>query len=116
MGRHKLPMKKINEESNLQVTYSKRKKGLMKKTYELSVLSDVDAAFISISGASRVSFFSGTTSVEDLFSLYMESPESEQKFSRAERERITEILNNIKMQNESSQHTAEFSLSQVVIF
>lgn len=61
MGRHKLPMKKINEETNLQVTYSKRKKGLMKKTYELSVLSDIDAAFISISGTGRVSSFSATT-------------------------------------------------------
>lgn len=29
---------------------------------------------------------------------------------------VKEVLNNIKMQNESSQHTAEYSLSQVANF
>ncbi|XP_039144535.1 uncharacterized protein LOC120281907 isoform X2 [Dioscorea cayenensis subsp. rotundata] len=37
----------------------------------------------------------------------MDSSESKEKFSRAQREHVKEVLNNIKMQNESSQHTAE---------
>ncbi|KAL5110562.1 Myocyte-specific enhancer factor 2C [Taenia crassiceps] len=40
MGRKKIEIKRIDDERNRQVTFTKRKLGLMKKAYELSVLCD----------------------------------------------------------------------------
>lgn len=59
MGRVKLQIKRIENTTNRQVTFSKRKNGLIKKAYELSVLCDVDVALIMFSPSGRVSHFSG---------------------------------------------------------
>lgn len=42
MGRNKIPIQKIEKERLRSITYLKRKKGLLKKAMELSVLCDVD--------------------------------------------------------------------------
>ncbi|MCD7453997.1 hypothetical protein HAX54_023140 [Datura stramonium] len=62
MGRVKLQIKKIENTTNRQVTFSKRRNGLIKKAYELSVLCDVDVALIMFSPSGRVSTFSGNKS------------------------------------------------------
>lgn len=59
MGRVKLQIKKIENTTNRQVTFSKRRNGLIKKAYELSVLCDVDVALIMFSPSGRLSLFSG---------------------------------------------------------
>ncbi|KAF8377606.1 hypothetical protein HHK36_030988 [Tetracentron sinense] len=59
MGRVKLQIKKIENTTNRQVTFSKRRNGLIKKAYELSVLCDVDVALIMFSPSGRASLFSG---------------------------------------------------------
>lgn len=59
MGRVKLQIKKIENTTNRQVTFSKRRNGLIKKAYELSVLCDVDVALIMFSPSGRLSMFSG---------------------------------------------------------
>lgn len=46
MGRKKISIVRINDERNRQVTFTKRKFGLMKKAYELSVLCDCEIALI----------------------------------------------------------------------
>ncbi|KAK3610263.1 hypothetical protein CHS0354_022326 [Potamilus streckersoni] len=46
MGRKKIQICRINDERNRQVTFTKRKFGLMKKAYELSVLCDCEIALI----------------------------------------------------------------------
>ncbi|KAH9518351.1 Myocyte-specific enhancer factor 2C [Bulinus truncatus] len=46
MGRKKIQIARINDERNRQVTFTKRKFGLMKKAYELSVLCDCEIALI----------------------------------------------------------------------
>ncbi|KAL0361005.1 UNVERIFIED_CONTAM: Agamous-like MADS-box protein [Sesamum radiatum] len=53
MGRVKLQIKKIENTTNRQVTFSKRRNGLIKKAYELSVLCDVDVALIMFSPSGR---------------------------------------------------------------
>ncbi|CAH1454275.1 unnamed protein product [Lactuca virosa] len=60
MGRVKLQIKKIENTTNRQVTFSKRRNGLIKKAYELSVLCDVDVALIMFSPSGRASIFSGS--------------------------------------------------------
>ncbi|KAH9689824.1 MADS-box domain-containing protein [Citrus sinensis] len=63
MGRVKVQIKRIENTTNRQVTFSKRRNGLVKKAYELSVLCDVDVALIMFSPSGRVSLFSGNKSL-----------------------------------------------------
>ena len=46
MGRKKIAITRILDERNRQVTFTKRKTGLMKKAYELSVLCDCEISVI----------------------------------------------------------------------
>ncbi len=46
MGRKKIEIQRIGDDRNRQVTFTKRKFGLMKKAYELSVLCDCEIALI----------------------------------------------------------------------
>ncbi|KAJ1569904.1 Myocyte-specific enhancer factor 2D [Nowakowskiella sp. JEL0078] len=46
MGRKKIKIQPLQDERNRQVTFLKRKFGLMKKAYELSVLCDCEIALI----------------------------------------------------------------------
>ncbi|RHN56053.1 putative transcription factor MADS-type1 family [Medicago truncatula] len=59
MGRVKLEIKRIENTTNRQVTFSKRRNGLIKKAYELSILCDIDIALIMFSPSKRLSHFSG---------------------------------------------------------
>ncbi|POO04055.1 MADS-box transcription factor [Trema orientale] len=62
MGRVKLEIKRIENNTNRQVTFSKRRNGLIKKAYELSILCDIDIALIMFSPSGRLSHFSGRRS------------------------------------------------------
>ncbi|RRT49727.1 hypothetical protein B296_00052190 [Ensete ventricosum] len=54
MGRRgKVELKRIENKVNRQVTFEKRRNGLLKKAYELSVLCDVDVALIIFSSRGR---------------------------------------------------------------
>ncbi|CAI9115903.1 OLC1v1016916C1 [Oldenlandia corymbosa var. corymbosa] len=77
MGRVKLQIKRIENTTNRQVTFSKRRNGLIKKAYELSVLCDVDVALIMFSPSGRLSIFSGNKSIEDVMARYVNLPEHE---------------------------------------
>ncbi|KAF3647944.1 putative RING-H2 finger protein ATL54-like [Capsicum annuum] len=71
MGRRKLEIKKIQDKNCRQVTFCKRRKGLMKKANELSILCDVDVGVVIISnkGTGRLHEFSNTNRFTDLFML-----------------------------------------------
>lgn len=58
MGRAKIEIKRIENKTNRGVTYSKRRKGLLKKAYELSVLCDTDVALLMFSLTGRLTSFS----------------------------------------------------------
>ncbi|MED6192917.1 hypothetical protein PIB30_014490 [Stylosanthes scabra] len=71
-GRQKIEMKKMTKESNLQVTFSKRRGGLFKKASELSTLCGVDVALIVFSPGNKAYSF-GHPSVESLIESFIES-------------------------------------------
>ncbi|XP_068657065.1 MADS-box transcription factor 3-like [Aristolochia californica] len=77
MGRVKLQIKKIENTTNRQVTYSKRRNGLIKKAYELSILCDIDIALIMFSPSGRLSLFSGSKRIEDVLERFVNLPEHE---------------------------------------
>uniref|UniRef100_A0A8C5K8C3 Myocyte enhancer factor 2B n=1 Tax=Jaculus jaculus TaxID=51337 RepID=A0A8C5K8C3_JACJA len=54
MGRKKIQISRILDQRNRQVTFTKRKFGLMKKAYELSVLCDCEVALIIFNSADRL--------------------------------------------------------------
>uniref|UniRef100_A0A8C6QQI4 Myocyte enhancer factor 2B n=1 Tax=Nannospalax galili TaxID=1026970 RepID=A0A8C6QQI4_NANGA len=54
MGRKKIQISRILDQRNRQVTFTKRKFGLMKKAYELSVLCDCEIALIIFNSAQRL--------------------------------------------------------------
>jgi len=54
MGHGKIEIKKIENSVHRQVTFCKRRGGLMKKAYELSVLCDADVALIVFSGRGKL--------------------------------------------------------------
>ncbi|KAG2710622.1 hypothetical protein I3760_04G036600 [Carya illinoinensis] len=58
MGRGKVQLKRIEDKSSRQVTFSKRKGGLMKKARELGVLCDVEVALMIFSDQGRLYEFS----------------------------------------------------------
>ncbi|KAL0297120.1 UNVERIFIED_CONTAM: MADS-box protein FLOWERING LOCUS C [Sesamum radiatum] len=66
MGRRKLEMKRIEDNSARQVTFSKRRKGLLKKAKELSVLCDLDVALLVISRHGKLHHFSSNNSFSNL--------------------------------------------------
>ncbi|RWW29000.1 hypothetical protein GW17_00006496 [Ensete ventricosum] len=49
MGRGRVQLKRIENKINRQVTFSKRRSGLLKKAHEISVLCDAEVALIIFS-------------------------------------------------------------------
>nr|CAD2199540.1 unnamed protein product [Meloidogyne enterolobii] len=60
MGRKKIQITRIADERNRQVTFTKRKFGLMKKAYELSVLCDCEIALIIFNSSNRLFQYAST--------------------------------------------------------
>ena len=58
--RGKIEMKRIENTTSRQVTFSKRRNGLLKKAYELSVLCDAEVAVIVFSQKGRLYEFSSS--------------------------------------------------------
>ncbi|KAH7521179.1 hypothetical protein FEM48_Zijuj07G0005800 [Ziziphus jujuba var. spinosa] len=54
MGRGKLPIRRIENQTTRQVTFSKRRAGLLKKTHELSVLCDAQIGLIIFSSTGKL--------------------------------------------------------------
>ncbi|XP_050887542.1 agamous-like MADS-box protein AGL18 isoform X2 [Lathyrus oleraceus] len=69
MGRGKIEIKKIENLNNRQVTFSKRRNGLIKKAKELSVLCDAEVAILIYSATGKLYQFS-STSMEHALSRY----------------------------------------------
>ncbi|XP_073312123.1 agamous-like MADS-box protein MADS3 isoform X1 [Primulina huaijiensis] len=61
MGRGRVELKRIENKINRQVTFSKRRNGLLKKAYELSVLCDAEVALIIFSSRGKLYEFSSTS-------------------------------------------------------
>ncbi|RWR87869.1 MADS-box protein SOC1-like protein isoform X1 [Cinnamomum micranthum f. kanehirae] len=54
MVRGKTQMRRIENTASRQVTFSKRRNGLLKKAFELSVLCDVEVALMVFSPTGRL--------------------------------------------------------------
>ncbi|KAK3403804.1 hypothetical protein EUGRSUZ_K00190 [Eucalyptus grandis] len=61
MVRGKVQMRRIENTTSRQVTFSKRRTGLLKKAHELSVLCDAEVAVIIFSQKGRLHEFSSNS-------------------------------------------------------
>ncbi|XP_042498359.1 agamous-like MADS-box protein MADS2 isoform X3 [Macadamia integrifolia] len=63
MGRGRVELKRIENKINRQVTFAKRRNGLLKKAYELSVLCDAEVALIIFSNRGKLYEFCSSSSM-----------------------------------------------------
>ncbi|EOX90932.1 PREDICTED: floral homeotic protein PMADS 1 isoform X1 [Theobroma cacao] len=74
MGRGKIEIKKIENTTNRQVTYSKRRNGIFKKAQELTVLCDAKVSLIMFSSSGKFhEFISPNISTKTFFDLYQKT-------------------------------------------
>lgn len=91
MGSGKIEIKKIEKLNGWQVTFSKRRTGLLKKAKELSVLCDVEVAVIIFSSTGKLYEFS-SNSMEHILSRYSRSLEVDYPDQHPSRELAAEVL------------------------
>ncbi|CAL9191065.1 unnamed protein product [Musa hybrid cultivar] len=73
MGRGKIEIKKIENPTNRQVTYSKRRTGIMKKAKELTVLCDAEVSIIMFSSTGKFSeYCSPTADTKKMYDRYQQ--------------------------------------------
>eukprot|EP00257_Ricinus_communis_P014401 XP_015572064.1 agamous-like MADS-box protein AGL65 isoform X1 [Ricinus communis] len=71
MGRVKLKIKRLESTSNRQVTYSKRRNGILKKAKELSILCDIHIVLLMFSPTGKPTLFHGDHSnIEDVIAKF----------------------------------------------
>ncbi|KAG8079806.1 hypothetical protein GUJ93_ZPchr0007g4621 [Zizania palustris] len=73
MGRGPVQLRRIENKINRQVTFSKRRNGLLKKAHEISVLCDADVALIVFSTKGKLYEYSSHTSMEGILERYQRS-------------------------------------------
>ncbi|CAL9095796.1 unnamed protein product [Musa textilis] len=60
MGRGKIAIRRIDNSTSRQVTFSKRRKGLLKKAKELAILCDAEVGVVVFSATGRVYDYAST--------------------------------------------------------
>ncbi|KAG4170907.1 hypothetical protein ERO13_A12G178400v2 [Gossypium hirsutum] len=71
MGRVKLKIKRLESYSNRQVTYSKRRTGILKKAKELSILCDIHIILLMFSPTGKPTLFHGERStIEEVIAKF----------------------------------------------
>ncbi|KAK8972223.1 hypothetical protein V6N11_024308 [Hibiscus sabdariffa] len=79
MGRGRVQLKRIENKINRQVTFSKRRSGLLKKAHEISVLCDAEVALIVFSTKGKLFEYSSDSCMEMILERY-------ERYSYAERQ------------------------------
>ncbi|XP_022950637.1 MADS-box transcription factor 23-like isoform X2 [Cucurbita moschata] len=77
MGRGKIVIRRIDNSASRQVTFSKRRKGLIKKAKELSILCDAELALIIFSSSGKQYEFA-STSIESVIEKYNRRKEEDE--------------------------------------
>ncbi|CAM8878105.1 unnamed protein product [Rhodiola kirilowii] len=104
MGRGKIVIRRIDNSTSRQVTFSKRRKGLLKKAKELSILCDAEVGVMVFSNTGKLYDFASTSSMKTIIEHYSKSkgdqlhlmnPSSEVKFWKNEAATLQHQLQNL---------------------
>ncbi|KAK1435866.1 hypothetical protein QVD17_01638 [Tagetes erecta] len=82
MGRGRVTLKRIENKLNRQVTFCKRRSGLLKKAREISVLCDVDVAAIIFSAEGKLSEYATDASMGRILERYERHSFTARKLNR----------------------------------
>nr|CAD1825237.1 unnamed protein product [Ananas comosus var. bracteatus] len=75
MGRGKIVIRRIDNSTSRQVTFSKRRNGLFKKAKELAILCDAEVGLIIFSSTGRLYDFASTCSMKSVIERYNKAKE-----------------------------------------
>ncbi|XP_073279910.1 agamous-like MADS-box protein AGL104 [Primulina huaijiensis] len=100
MGRKKLAMRRIENATTRQLTYGKRKDGILKKASELSVLCDTDVAVVMFSPTGKLTTFASNGRVEDIFLRFVDRPDELRGGPIINEEFLSEKLRQLKYEGE----------------
>lgn len=102
MGRGKIDIKRIENTSNRQVTYSKRRNGLLKKAKEISVLCDANVSVVIFASNGKMhEYCSPSTTLVDILERYHK--QSGKKLWDAKHENLNNEIDRIKKENDRMQ-------------
>ncbi|GMP79537.1 hypothetical protein CsSME_00035034 [Camellia sinensis var. sinensis] len=102
MGRGKIEIKRIENTSNRQVTYSKRRNGILKKAKEITVLCDAKVSLVVFGSSGKMhEFCSPSTTLVDILEKYHQ--QSGKRLWDAKHENLSNELDRIKKENDSLQ-------------
>nr|AAL09473.1 MADS-box protein FDRMADS3 [Oryza sativa] len=86
MGRGKVQLKRIENSMNRQVTFSKRRNGLLKKAHEISVLCDAEVAAIVFSPKGKLYEYATDSRMDKILERYERYSYAEKALISAESE------------------------------
>ncbi|XP_042455419.1 truncated transcription factor CAULIFLOWER A-like [Zingiber officinale] len=86
MGRGRVELKRIENSTNRQVTFSKRRTGLLKKAHEISVLCDAEVGLIVFSSKGKLFEYSTEFSMEKIHERHKQYCHSEKTLVSTEPE------------------------------
>ncbi|KAF2921117.1 mADS-box transcription factor 15 isoform X1 [Oryza sativa Japonica Group] len=86
MGRGKVQLKRIENKINRQVTFSKRRNGLLKKAHEISVLCDAEVAAIVFSPKGKLYEYATDSRMDKILERYERYSYAEKALISAESE------------------------------
>ncbi|GAA0173543.1 hypothetical protein LIER_27135 [Lithospermum erythrorhizon] len=102
MGRGKIEIKRIENSSNRQVTYSKRRNGIMKKAKEITVLCDAKVSLIIFGSSGKMyEFISPGTTMIEVLDMYQKG--TGKKLWDAKHENLSNEIERIKKENDGMQ-------------
>ncbi|CAA2955660.1 agamous-like MADS-box AGL8 homolog [Olea europaea subsp. europaea] len=84
MGRGRVQLKRIENNINRQVTFSKRRSGLLKKAHEISVLCDAEVALIVFSPKGKLFQYATDSCMEKILEQY-------ESYSYLEKKKTTNV-------------------------
>lgn len=103
MGRGKIEIKRIESATNRQVTFNKRKNGIIKKAGELSVLCGVDVALIIFSASGKMYYYCSNDEMGLTGILLNYHKSAETRLWDAKHENLSAEIERIKKENERMQ-------------
>ncbi|KAL5993098.1 hypothetical protein ACLOJK_014019 [Asimina triloba] len=100
MGRGRIEIKRIENPASRQVTYSKRRNGLLKKASEITVLCDSQVSLVVFSSTGKISeYCSPSTSLVKILDRYQKA--TGRRLWDTKHENLSKEVERIKKENDS---------------